>query len=163
MVANTYLYSVPLLIAACGPVTQPGPEASNQTLSPPSEAHDYSHCGRTTARRRIEGYFDQLAQFLASGDKGRLRILLAENVVIVEGNRSRTVPASIVVEERPSTISIEDWREISRRGEPQLVSGGWRGCFLSNGKAFFEVDESGYLRLVSFNLTMAWDGDTKKQ
>lgn len=61
----------------------------------------------------------------------------------------------------PPKISMEDWKEIYRRGERNLVSAGWRGCFLSNGKAFFEVGESGYLRLVSFNRTMAWEGDKR--
>jgi hypothetical protein len=159
MLSHICLYSVQVLIAACGPLGPSGPEASNQASLRPPDAVDYSLCGSTTARRRIDEYFDQLARFLASGDKIGLRNLVAEKVVIVEGDRSRTVSASIVVEARPSTISMEDWREISRRGEPRLVSAGWRGCFLSNGKAFFEVGENGYLRLVSFNVTMAWDGD----
>lgn len=164
MAPRICLYSVPVLIAACGPTSPSGSQIPNQALSRETEAQDYSLCGATTTKRRIDEYFDRLARFLETpGDRSTLRTLIAENVVIVEGDRPRTVPASVVVEARPYLISMADWVEISRRGEPRLVSAGWRGCYLRNGKAFFEVDESGRLRLSSFNVNMAWDGDARPE
>ena len=162
MAPRISLYSVPVLIAACGPTSPSGLQIPNQALPGEAGVQDYSFCGATTTKRRIDEYFDRLARFLeASGDRGTLRTLIAENVVIVEADRPRTVPASLIVGARPYLISMADWAEISRRGEPRLVSAGWRGCFLRNGKAFFEVDESGHLRLSSFNVDMAWDDDAR--
>ena len=162
MAPRICLYSVPVLIAACGPTSPSGSQIPNQALSREAEVLDYSLCGATTTKRRIDEYFDQLARFLETpGDRSRLRNLIAENVVIVEGDRSRTVTASVIVEARPYLISVADWAEMSRRGEPRLASAGWRGCFFSNGKAAFEVQESGHLRLSSFNMDMAWDGDAR--
>ena len=139
------------------PVSQLDPAST-----PKIEEQDYSFCGMTTARRRIDEYFDRVARFVeAPRDKNRLRSLIADHVVILDGDRSRSLPASVIVDAGSDLIPIEDWAEISRRGEPRLGSGGWRGCFLSNGKAFFEVDESGHLRLSSFNVSMAWDANAR--
>jgi hypothetical protein len=156
------LFSVSLLLLACESGRPPDRRSSSPAPVLKAAVEDYSFCGRTTSKQRIDEYFAQLARFLeASGERGRLRNLVAENVVIVEGGRSETVPAAAIVDARSDLISLEDWAEISRRGEPSLESGGWRGCFLSNGKSAFEVDESGYLRLSSFNANMAWDADTQ--
>lgn len=164
MTPRIHLYSAFLLIAACGPTSPSGSRVPDPRPSRETGVQDYSLCGATTAKRHIDEYFDQVARFLeAPGNRGALRNLIAENVVIVEGDRSRTVPASVIVEARPYLISVEDWAEISRRGESRLASGGWRGCFFSHGKAFFEVDESGHLRLSSFNLDMAWDADARSE
>jgi hypothetical protein len=162
MAPRVCLYSVPILIAACGQTSPSGSPIPNQASSRETQTQDYSFCGATTTKERIDEYFDQLARFLETpGDRSRLRSLIGEHVVVVESGRSRTVPASVFVEARPYLISVADWAEISRRGEPRLVGAGWRGCFLSHGKAAFEVDEGGHLHLSSFNLDMTWDRDAR--
>lgn len=164
MAPRICLYLVPVLIAAGGPASPSSSQVPNPALSREAEAQDYSFCGAMTTKRRIDEYFDRLARFLETpDDRSTLRNLIADNVVIVEGDRPQTVRASVIVEARPNLISLADWAEISDQGESRLVSAGWRGCFLRNGKAFFEVDESGHLRLASFNVDMAWDGDARPE
>jgi hypothetical protein len=127
------------------------------------EAESYGSCGATTTKQRIDEYFDQVAAFLnASGDRTLLRNLVADNVVLVEDGRARTVSASEIIA-RPDAISLDDWTEIGRRGEPRLASGGWRGCFFSHGKAAFQVVEGGQLRLTSFNLDRPWSDPSEPE
>ena len=52
--------------------------------------------------------------------------------------------------------TLDDWREISRRGAHGLDSAGWRGCMFANGKVWFEADGDSFV-LTSFHKDMAWD------
>lgn len=116
-----------------------------------------SLCGKTTASRNIERYFDQVAQFVQHRtDPILLRSLVSEEVIIIRRGRSRVFSGSAFVREGLRFISVEDWSEISRRGVAALESGGWRGCFLSHGKAAFQIDAERRLRLSSFNMDMPW-------
>lgn len=83
--------------------------------------------------------------------------LLAENIIIVENGKAENIPSSVLIQNRPNLISVHDWKEMERRGEAGLASGGWRGCFFAHGKAVFNVDDGGELRLSSFDTNMAWD------
>ena len=156
MISRMCLYFAFCMITSCGPAN---PSSSKTPAAVPTqevEAQNYSLCGATTSTQRISEYFRQINVLLErSRDPDILRKLVADAVIIVEDGRSRSVSADDMVEQ--GLISTEDWAEISRRGEPRLISAGWRGCFLSHGKAFFEVDEDGHLRLASFDLDAAWD------
>lgn len=156
------LYLAFVLVAACEPVSRSSEKTPDQTVSPKPELLDYSYCGASTTKQRIKEYFDHLALYVESSDKSLLQNLIADNVIIGENGQSRSVPSS-AFQAQPNLIPHEDWAEISRRGESRLVSGGWRGCFLNYGKAGFNVDENGHLRLFSFNLDMAWDGDAQPE
>ena len=149
------------LLTACEPVGQTEPTASNALASTrPGNAseQDYGLCGGTTQRGRIDDYFGQVAAFLqAPHDRDLLRHLVDERVHIVRDGHARTISAADFVRARPYLIPVEDWEEISRRGEEGLTSAGWRGCFYSRGKASFAVDMGGRLRLIAFNRDMPWE------
>ena len=153
---------VSCIISSCNPVSSPSPDSYNQAARSESRS-TYSLCGKTTTSERIQKYFYQVAQFVENGRRSILQDLLADTVVVSSGDHSRRVASSVIVRRWPYLISTKDWVEISRRGESSLMSGGWRGCFLSNGKVGFSVDEDGYLRLSSFNPDMAWDSEPRPE
>lgn len=62
VISNIFLYSVMILVVACGRASPSAPEASN-AASQLAKSHDYTLCGSTTAKRRIEEYFEQLGVF----------------------------------------------------------------------------------------------------
>jgi hypothetical protein len=54
--------------------------------------------------------------------------------------------------------TLEDWRVIAKAiAARNLRSGGWRGCFLSGGKAAFEADVEGRIGLSSFDFDRQWE------
>lgn len=54
----------------------------------------------------------------------------------------------------------DDWREISRRGLNGLQGAGYRGCFFSSGKAWFDINvEDGRFALKGFDKDRAWSSD----
>jgi hypothetical protein len=56
----------------------------------------------------------------------------------------------------PGRISIEEWREIHRRGERSLQNAGYRGCFLDHGKVWFEASEKHGFQLIGIAKNMPW-------
>ncbi len=56
----------------------------------------------------------------------------------------------------PRFLSRDDWSIIAKRGAKSLHEAGWRGCFLDNGKVWFEADSAG-LRLVAINHDLEWE------
>ncbi|WP_333591214.1 hypothetical protein [Brevundimonas sp.] len=162
MSSHIYLYAALILVAACEPKDPPNSRvrqtALQETTMPSADVKSYSLCGKTTTKRRVEEYFNNVVSFLErQNDRRMLSSLVSENIAIIGNDGAKIIAASSFSQAEPYLISIDDWAEIARRGEPRLISAGWRGCILGKGKAAFVVDDDGRLHLSSFNLSLAWD------
>jgi hypothetical protein len=114
-------------------------------------------CGAESKVEPILNYFDQIRQSVISNRIDDFSKYYAKKISIGYRGRTYTVTRSSIVRNRRLRLSIADWKTIGDLSRSRLGSGGWRGCFLSNGKAFFAVGEDGKLGLTSFDKDRAWD------
>ena len=116
------------------------------------------YCGGVTDVATVERYFSDLRQALSkSAPKSRFNRFV-DGTFGVRSSRGHTLYFNVedVGSVTPRRISVEEWREISRRGARSLQNAGWRGCFTDNGKVWFVGSEDGGLRLTLISHDMPW-------
>lgn len=113
-------------------------------------------CGGEAKPGAIGAYFHRLAGHLASSDQAVPMTFYAERFGVRSDGVRRVFPRPEMGDGARALPSLEDWREISRRGPRELESAGYRGCFLAHGKVWFETDGD-VVALTSFDKDMPWD------
>jgi hypothetical protein len=116
------------------------------------------YCGGKTDVATVERYFSGLRHVLeTSGPKTRFNQYVASQFG-VRSRRGHTLYFNVkdIGAVTPARITIDEWREISRRGAEGLQNAGWRGCFLDNGKVWFEGSEEHGFGLTLISKDMPW-------
>ena len=116
------------------------------------------YCGGVTDVATVERYFSDLRQALArSAPKTRFNGFV-DGTFGVRSSRGHTLYFKVkdIGSVTPGRISIQEWREISRRGARSLQNAGWRGCFMDHGKVWFEGSVEGGFRLTLISRDMPW-------
>jgi hypothetical protein len=119
---------------------------------------DPVHCGGVTDVATVKRYFSDLRQALTkSSPKNRFNEFV-QGTFGVRSSRGHTLYFNVkdFGSVTPGRISIREWREISRRGARSLHNVGWRGCFLDNGKVWFEGSKDGGFRLTLISRDVRW-------
>lgn len=124
-----------LFAFGCDDRQRPDPTHVGSRSEPQAEAPTF--CGGELNVGVVESYFDRLAE--------RLR-----------NEQAPMSPEFFDAASVGDVPSLDDWREISRRGHEGLRNAGWRGCFLASGKAAF-VGSGDDFTLKHFSRGMAWD------
>lgn len=115
-------------------------------------------CGGETDVPTVEAYFSGLRRALDGvGPRTRFNQFVASQFG-VRGKRGRTLYFNVkdIGTVTPSRITVREWREISRRGARSLQNAGWRGCFLDNGKVWFEGSKEDGFGLTLISKDMPW-------
>lgn len=117
------------------------------------------YCGAGMASRaemaRLAG---QLKKAIDDGYRiYRHPALFGDNFSIGDRDRLLYVPARDLVNFRRQLSRRQDWDFIHKSlVDGHLASGGWRGCFVDDGKIFFEADKRGRLTISVFDADRQW-------
>lgn len=116
-------------------------------------------CGGETTRPVVDRYFEDLEQALSDRGPDRLfdRFVRRKFSIRDAQGAVRRFDLATVEAITPEIISREEWQQISDSGPNQLQDAGWRGCFLGQGKFWFEASQEGGLGLNSINRTVPRD------
>ena len=131
---------------------------SSDALAQTSSSKSVVSCGGVTDVATVDRYFSDLRQALTkSGPKKRFNAFVRDTFG-VRSRQGHTLYFNVqeVGSVTPGRISIEEWREISRRGGRSLQSAGWRGCFMNHGKVWFEGSEESGFRLTLIARDVPW-------
>lgn len=83
--------------------------------------------------------------------------LFSDIFSIVDRGRWLYVPARDLVNFRRQLSRRYDWDLVYKTlMDGRLASGGWRGCFLDDGKIFFDADKQGRLTISGFDADRQW-------
>lgn len=132
--------------------------ASTSGQAPGSSREQAVSCGGETDVATVERYFSGLRRALTNaGPRTRFNAFVG-NRFGVRNARGRTLYFNVrdVGSVTPGRISIQEWREISRRGARSLQNAGWRGCFMDHGKVWFEGSAEQGFRLTLIARDMPW-------
>ena len=127
--------------------------------SPKRSGADVVSCGGETTQAAIELYFKNLRSELSgAGPDRRFNQFVRERFGIrSEQGKPLWFDLTDFNAITPGKINLEEWKEISTRGPDKLVNAGWRGCFLDDGKVWFEATEETGLKLTWISKDMPWE------
>jgi hypothetical protein len=114
-------------------------------------------CGADARVERILAYFDGIRRDVSAGQIESFDKYYAGSVTIGFHRKTHTLSGSRLARSRTLRLTLRDWKLIGQLSATQLGSGGWRGCFVSTGKAFFSVQQDGQLKLVAFDKDRPWE------
>lgn len=116
------------------------------------------YCGGETTSVEVEAYFSRLKHTLAKGGSGaRFKQFVADRFSVTDAaGRWLSFRLGDFHSITPSRITRAEWAEIAKRGASGLQGAGWRGCFLDDGKVWFEADEKAGFKLTSIAKNMPW-------
>jgi len=123
-----------------------------------SKQSETIYCGGETDVATVERYFSDLQHALAkNAPKARFNKFVAQEFG-VRSKRGHTLYFKVrdIGSVTPSRITIREWQEISRRGARSLNDAGWRGCFMDNGKIWFEGSKEIGFGLTLLSKDMPW-------
>ncbi len=135
------------LVSVAAPGAQALPSGSEMVI-----------CGGETDVATVDRYFADLREALMkSAPKTRFNAFV-DTPFGIRSRPGRTLyfNAKDVGSITPGRISIREWREITRRGAQSLQNAGWRGCFLDNGKVWFQASKERGFRLTLISRDMPW-------
>ena len=144
--------SLALIILAVSPLI------AGASASAPRSGNEVFYCGGETTNAVVASYFEKLGSALAeSGPRDRFNQFVADRFA-VRDSRGRELWFYLkdFNSITPGRITIEEWRHIKDRGPAKLEDAGWRGCFMDNGKVWFEADGQSGLKLRSIARDMDW-------
>lgn len=114
-------------------------------------------CGTMVSPRNISDFVARIKKYKPGEEN---RDLYFDKVVITgKGRRKYKVVDSRYLSENIHLLpSAVDWDHMGKAiADGRLNSGGWRGCFLDTGKAFFVADRSGKISLQAFDWERSWE------
>lgn len=116
------------------------------------------YCGGETTSVEVEAYFSRLEDTLAEGGSGAgFKQFVADRFSVTDaGGRWLSFRLGDFHSITPGRITRAEWAEIAKRGASGLQDAGWRGCFLDDGKVWFEADEKAGFKLTSIAKNMPW-------
>ena len=150
-------------LTAIGITTSCTEPAAKVETPPPrvaaSEARMES-CGGQMPVGTMAAYFDRLDQQLKTSS-GRIPVdFYTDSITLTEGGRTLRFRTAELGSHARRLPTLEEWREISRRGEASIRSAGYRGCYFSTGKAWFNTNWSdGRFALAGFDRDRVWTPD----
>lgn len=152
-----------LSMGACSegqPTSGAGVVQNTVTGSDPDQSAqpDTYSCGGETDFATVERYFSDLEKALAlPGPKTQFNQFVMPQLT-VRNRLGQTLDFNVeeIGSVTPSRVSVQDWREIVRRGERGLLGAGWRGCFFDSGKVWFQADGEHGFRLAGIAKDMPW-------
>jgi hypothetical protein len=115
-------------------------------------------CGGETTRASVDRYFSDLRSALAVPAPGRrFDVFVADRFAVTDaqGKQAWFKPKD-AASGLPNGITPEDWKKISARGIGSLNDAGWRGCFMDEGKVWFQADAKDGLKLTAISRAMPW-------
>jgi len=116
------------------------------------------HCNSDLAT--IRAYFTRLDLHLRKSAEPVPLIFYADVVTLTEHGRTLDFSAAEMSPQARRLPTRDDWREISRRGSGSLQDAGYRGCFFSTGKAWFDINYTdGRFALRGFDKDREWSLD----
>lgn len=131
--------------------------AANQSIPLSNEKID---CANLVGVDRLEAYAELIESILttSSATSPTDSRLFAASFTMLEGGKVAHVTREQLGDYQGSIPTLHDWRIIEAAFAARNVhSGGWRGCFLDHGKAFFEADGAGNIGLTSFDFDRKWE------
>lgn len=147
--------SAAVLLASCNE-PQGRAQASRQEIANAGEQS--VHCNGDMAT--IRAYFTRLDLHLRNSTEPVPIVFYADAVTLTEHGRTRQFPAVEMGPQARRLPTLDDWREISRRGSDSLQDAGYRGCFFSTGKAWFDINHTdGRFALMGFDKDRDWSPD----
>ena len=114
-------------------------------------------CGAEARVESILAYFDGIRTDAAAGQIESFGKYYAGRVAIGYHRKTHTLSGSRLARSKTLRLTLRDWKLIGQLSATQLGSGGWRGCFVSSGKAFFSVQDDGRLKLIAFDKDRPWE------
>jgi hypothetical protein len=146
-----------VLSAACGPsgakIEAPQPAQPPARILPES-------CGGEMPPGTMEAWFTRLDRHLKTSSDPVPLDFYTDDVTLTEGGRTLRFRTRDMGPQARRLPTLEDWREISRRGAAGLHYAGYRGCYSSTGKAWFETNyPDGRFALAGFDHDRAWMPD----
>ena len=132
--------------------------ASTGAQSQASSQRAAVYCGGGIEVGTVERYFSDLRQALAESAPNTRFNSFVDTRFGVTNARGKTLYFNLkdVGAVTPGWITVQEWREISRRGSRSLHEAGWRGCFMDHGKVSFQGSKETGLRLSHFSRDMPW-------
>ena len=106
------------------------------------------------------GDFANLIRSIAQSDGGahfKDQRLYAEGITLIQKGQTTRLTREDLGSHLGTLPSRKDWLTIASEIEGgAATSGGWRGCFVSDGKAAFVADSSGNIGLTAFDFDRPW-------
>lgn len=129
-----------------------GVDKSSVEIDASSTTSNTVLCDGVTTDHEIESYFSKIDSYLRSGSEIQpVEELYASRVLITERGSNSSVSKQDISESPPYPVARDEWVEIARAGPQAVKSGGWRGCYLGDGRVGLKADEHGKMGLSSFN------------
>ena len=148
---------VAFLVASCG---RDGPSGEQPAREAVTDEPHREYCGGEWPEGAVAAYFDRLARHLENSDEPVPLDFYADVVTLTEDGRTLSFRIKDMGPQAERLPTLVEWREISRRGEGGLHSAGYRGCFFSSGKAWFETNyPDGRFAFKGFNKDWEWSPD----
>ena len=113
-------------------------------------------CGAEARAGIIQSYFNDIRREVATGNIKRFAKYYAGRVTIGFQRETYVRGGPQLASSKALRLSLHDWSMIGELSKTQLGSGGWRGCFVSDGKASFAIQNDGRLMLVAFDKDRPW-------
>jgi hypothetical protein len=156
------LFAIPMFLG-CSSKQSAGHPIQNETVAPEliaDSSRGRIDCGNLVAASALRD-FANLIRSIAKSDAGAPladKRLYAENIIFIQEERSTPLTREELGSYLGTLPSQKDWLTIASEIERgAATSGGWRGCFVSNGKAAFVADSSGNIGLSAFDFDRQWD------
>jgi len=127
------------------------------TIDSNGSSGEVVYCGGETTQGELQAYFASLRDGLAADYQSSFfDRFVGDQFSVIRHDKRVVYNRAEFAAVTPRFLSRKDWSMIAMRGATGLRQAGWRGCFLDNGKVWFEAGERG-LRLVTINHDLAWE------
>lgn len=152
-----------LNVMACSPEETTPVETTEKTNAISEHGTNAEHltdCGNLINKDQLTVYIDLVRATNDTGDSRRTngRRLFASDISLTRGGQITHVTRDRIKDFTGKLPSSKDWQAIaSALSSGKLESGGWRGCFISKGKAAFVADNTGNLGLSAFDFDRRWE------
>lgn len=152
-----------LFICSCSPDSQAPISSLDESRAVNSSTGDTDvqiDCGNLVTMTELGAYVELIHSLEKTARLSNTRDerLFAANVTLIENGAASRFTREKLGVYSGSLPSLHDWQVIaSGIAAGGLKSGGWRGCFLSSGKAFFEADGNGDIGLTAFDFDRQWE------
>ena len=156
--ANLLLFITVVCATACSPDTAP-PDPKAKVQSEPGHLDPAAavSCGGETTRAKAEEFFADLKEELAKAEANQSFIRFVAPSFWVRRSDKRTVfDRADFNAVTPRFLTMDDWREIERRGLKDLENLGYRGCLMDHGKVWIDAYGEQGLLLRGINHDMPW-------
>ena len=149
--------SVALLLGSCD---ETGAERSAAAVQPPAVKARTETCGGDMPKGTMSAWFARLEHHLETSSAPVPLEFYTDVVALTQADRTLRFRTADMGPQAVRLPTLEEWREISRRGVRSLHDAGYRGCYFSTGKAWFNTNfADGRFGLAGFDRDREWTPD----